>query len=75
VVHGPLTAARLFAHARARTPGVIAGFAVRITAPLFAGQPIRLDGEAGEWHATRCDGVVAVTARVEVAGDDHGDGA
>ncbi|MGH7076039.1 MAG: hypothetical protein ACREFD_17850 [Stellaceae bacterium] len=76
VVHGPLTAARLFAHARARTPGVIAGFAVRITAPLFADQPIRLGGgEAGEWHAMRCDGVVAVTARIEVAGGDHGDGA
>jgi 3-methylfumaryl-CoA hydratase len=74
VVHGPLVAARLFAHARAQAAGAVVGFAFRITAPLFAGQPIRFarGAEAGAWQAIRCDGAVAMTARLDEAGGDLG---
>lgn len=67
VVHGPLTAARLFAYAATRI-GPIARFSFRAQAPLFAGQPILLaPGEGnGEVRAIRCDGAVAMTA--EAAG-------
>jgi 3-methylfumaryl-CoA hydratase len=63
VVHGPLTAARLFGYAASRI-GPIAGFSFRAQAPLFAGQPILLaPGEGpGEVRAIRCDGAVAMAA-------------
>ncbi|HEY2050412.1 MAG TPA: hypothetical protein VGH03_13800 [Caulobacteraceae bacterium] len=67
VVHGPLTAARLFGYAASRI-GPVARFSFRAQAPLFAGQPILLaPGEGpGEVRAIRCDGAVAMTA--EAAG-------
>ena len=63
VVHGPLTAAKLFGYAGAP----LHGFSFRAMAPLFVSQPIRLSpGEtAGEYRAIRCDGTVAMTASVE----------
>jgi 3-methylfumaryl-CoA hydratase len=66
VVHGPLTAARLFGFATSRM-GPIARFSFRAQAPLFAGQPILLaPGEgAVEVRAIRCDGAVAMTATME----------
>jgi 3-methylfumaryl-CoA hydratase len=62
VVHGPLTAARLFGYAASRI-GSITRFSFRAQAPLFAGQPILLaPGEGpGEVRAIRCDGAVAMT--------------
>jgi 3-methylfumaryl-CoA hydratase len=64
VVHGPFTAVKLFAFARA-AGRPIRRFEFRAMAPLFAGQPIRLEpgGEAGEVQAVRCDGAVAMSAR------------
>lgn len=62
VVHGPFTAARLYAYAaRAGQP---TAFAFRAVAPLFAGQPIRLTAGtgAGAVNAIRCDGATAMTA-------------
>lgn len=62
VVHGPLTAARLFGLARRQ--GAPRTFAFRAMAPLFQGQPILLRrGEAeGAFEAVRCDGQVAMAA-------------
>jgi 3-methylfumaryl-CoA hydratase len=76
VVHGPLVAARLFARARAACAGSVAAFDFRLHAPLFVGQPIILDrgSVAGEWHAVRCDGAIAMTARVRLVDADHGGG-
>jgi 3-methylfumaryl-CoA hydratase len=67
VVHGPFTAARLYALAAARGGGPVRRFSFRANAPLFAGQPIYLaaGGEPGEVQAIRCDGAVAMTARAE----------
>ncbi|WP_374576195.1 MaoC family dehydratase N-terminal domain-containing protein [Phenylobacterium sp.] len=67
VVHGPFTAARLYAFAEARAGRRLKRFAFRAQAPMFAGQQIRLRaGEsAGEAQAVRCDGVVGMTASVE----------
>jgi 3-methylfumaryl-CoA hydratase len=64
VVHGPLTAARLFAFARARAGRAVRRFEFRAMAPLFAGQPIYLapGSEAGDVQAIRCDGAVAMSA-------------
>ncbi len=64
VVHGPFTAARLFALA-ART-GTPRRFAFRALAPLFVDQPVRLrPGDApGSFVALRCDGVAAMQATV-----------
>ena len=68
VVHGPFTAARLFALARARAGKDLRTFSFRAVAPLFAGQPIYLapGAEDGDVQALRCDGAVAMTARAEV---------
>ncbi|HYE51345.1 MAG TPA: MaoC family dehydratase N-terminal domain-containing protein [Azospirillaceae bacterium] len=65
VVHGPLTAARLYGLARRRAGAAPARFAFRAAAPLFAGQPIRLTAgeEPGEVRAVRCDGTVAMVGR------------
>lgn len=57
VVHGPLTAAKLYAFA-----GQPRRFAFRALAPLFAGQPVTLAGKGGQAHAIRCDGTIAMTA-------------
>ena len=64
VVHGPFTAARLCALAARRgTP--MRDFAFRANAPLFVGQPIRLQPGAapGTVEAIRCDGVTAMSAQ------------
>lgn len=65
VVHGPFTAARLYALAQAGAGRPPKTFDFRAVAPLFAGVPIYLAaGETeGEVQAIRCDGVVAMTAR------------
>lgn len=67
VVHGPFTAAKLFAFARARTGRPIRRFDFRASAPLFAGQPVYLapGADPGEVQAIRCDGAVAMSARAE----------
>jgi 3-methylfumaryl-CoA hydratase len=61
VVQAPFTAARL-AMLAARD-GSLATFAFRAQAPLFAGQPVRLEATAtGVFRALRCDGETAVSA-------------
>lgn len=64
VVHGPFTAARLYAHARDTSGRAPSHFAFRALAPLFVSQPVRFgQGEAdGEFRALRCDGEVAMSA-------------
>jgi 3-methylfumaryl-CoA hydratase len=64
VVHGPFTAAKLFAFAKGRAGRDIQRFEFRAVNPLFVGQPIFLTpgGEAGEVQALRCDGAVAMNA-------------
>lgn len=65
VVHGPFTAAKLAAHASRR--GVLSSFAFRAQAPLFLGQPVRLEADDTEVRAVRCDGAVAMSAKVTYA--------
>jgi 3-methylfumaryl-CoA hydratase len=68
VVHGPFTAARLHAYARARAGSSLRSFSFRAVAPLFVGQPIRLatgEGE-GEVRAVRCDGATSMSATAGV---------
>lgn len=67
VVHGPLTAARLFGLARRQ--GDVKSFSFRAMAPLFQGQPILLrKGEAeGTFEAVRCDGQIAMAAAASYA--------
>jgi 3-methylfumaryl-CoA hydratase len=67
VVHGPFTAAKLFALAQAREGRPIRRFEFRAQAPLFAGQPIYLapGAEPGDVQALRCDGAVAMAAKAE----------
>ena len=66
VVHGPFTAAKLFAFAEARAERPIRRFEFRAVAPLFVGQPIYLapGAEEPEVQAIRCDGVMAMSAKV-----------
>jgi 3-methylfumaryl-CoA hydratase len=67
VVHGPLTATRLFGLARRKAPPRTYSF--RAMAPLFQGQPILLrpgDGE-GDFKAVRCDGQTAMAATASYA--------
>lgn len=69
VVQGPFTAARLYGLATADLPAATPRtFSFRALAPLFADQPVRLaEGPGpGDWSAIRCDGVVAMTARLTV---------
>jgi 3-methylfumaryl-CoA hydratase len=68
VVHGPFTAVKLCALARARAAAPLTSFSFRANAPLFVGQPVRLRaGTApGAVEAVRCDGVVAMTAQASV---------
>jgi 3-methylfumaryl-CoA hydratase len=62
VVHGPFIAAKLAGLAgRGRA---LASFAFRAQAPLFLGQPVRLQDAGAEMRAVRCDGAVAMTATV-----------
>lgn len=65
VVHGPFTAARLFAFAL-RAGVTPRGFTFRALAPLFADQPVRLRrGDApGTVVAIRCDGAIAMQGTV-----------
>ena len=59
MVHGPLTAAKLFALA----PTPVRHFSFQAKAPLFAGQAIRLTASVeGALEAIRCDGAVAMSA-------------
>ncbi|MDQ8757600.1 MaoC family dehydratase N-terminal domain-containing protein [Sphingosinicella sp. LHD-64] len=61
VVQGPFAAAKL-AMLAARD-GPLATFAFRAEAPLFAGQPVRLERTGpGGLCALRCDGAIAVSA-------------
>jgi 3-methylfumaryl-CoA hydratase len=62
VVHGPFAAARLAALAERR--GALRQFSFRAQQPLFLGQPIRLQSKADEVRAVRCDGAIAMTAKV-----------
>jgi 3-methylfumaryl-CoA hydratase len=63
IVQGPYTAVKLFS--RARRAG-LKRFSFRATAPLFAGQPVRLrQVSESEFQAIRCDGATAMTATVE----------
>jgi 3-methylfumaryl-CoA hydratase len=64
VVHGPLVAARLFAHARRRLGAPLGRYAFRAAAPQFVGQSVllRRGANGGEFEAVRCDGLVAMTA-------------
>jgi 3-methylfumaryl-CoA hydratase len=65
VVQGPLIAAKLFAFAAARTPHPLTEFSFRAMAPLFVNQTVKLSPgvEPGQFHATRCDGMVAMFAQ------------
>ncbi|CAN5154345.1 mesaconyl-C(4)-CoA hydratase [soil metagenome] len=65
VVHGPLTATKLYGYARhaGQTPKT---YGFRAIAPLFCDQPIVLrDDGAGHIRAIRCDGADAMTAVVK----------
>jgi 3-methylfumaryl-CoA hydratase len=74
VVHGPLTA-MVLAHAATRHLGKpLRSFAYRASSPLFADQPVTVDGvvdagpdgESATMTATRVDGVVGMTATATV---------
>lgn len=67
VVHGPFTAVRLLDYACRKANRAARTFSFRGIAPLFVSQPICLSAGAStdEYAATRCDGVTAMTARVE----------
>jgi 3-methylfumaryl-CoA hydratase len=67
VVHGPFTAVRLLDYACRKAKRNAWTFSFRGIAPLFVSQPIHLSvGEdADTYMATRCDGVTAMTAKVE----------
>jgi 3-methylfumaryl-CoA hydratase len=66
VVHGPLTAAKLYAYAQQHSASPLQEFRFRGSAPLFVNQPIRLrrNDSDGSFEALRCDGVVAAVASV-----------
>jgi 3-methylfumaryl-CoA hydratase len=72
VVHGPFTAAKLFAFAERQARASISEFTCRATAPLFVSQRVRLApcGGLDEFNAIRCDGAVAMSARVKFFGAD-----
>jgi 3-methylfumaryl-CoA hydratase len=76
VVHGPLTAMlllRLAIRATGLSPRDVASFSFRALAPLFEGQPLRLQAVPGADGATalqalRCDGTVAMQAQAVLRG-------
>ena len=63
VIHGPFTAVKLAGFAEQQ--GALRSFSFRAQAPLFLGQPVRLQRGEGEVRAVRCDGAIAMTAKVE----------
>jgi 3-methylfumaryl-CoA hydratase len=67
VVHGPFTAVKLLDYACRKANRAPQKFSFRGVAPLFVSQPIHLSAGEGadEYVATRCDGVAAMTAKVE----------
>lgn len=67
VVHGPFTAVKLLAFAADNGARRVRSFEFRIAAPLFVSQPIYLApaDAPGSCAATRCDGGIAATAKVE----------
>jgi 3-methylfumaryl-CoA hydratase len=67
VVHGPFTAVKLLAFAQSQTAHSIRAFNFRASGPLFVNQQIRLrTGDAtGRVTATRCDGLVAMSAQAD----------
>ncbi|WP_066798622.1 FAS1-like dehydratase domain-containing protein [Sphingomonas soli] len=60
VIHGPFTASKLAELAGRLRP--LAGFSFRAQAPLFLGQPVRLQTSADTFRAIRADGMIAMTA-------------
>lgn len=66
VVHGTFTAVKLAALAQRQAGRRLASFEFKGLAPLFVNQPIRFssDTAAGAFTAIRCDGAVAMTAKV-----------
>jgi 3-methylfumaryl-CoA hydratase len=73
VVHGPLTATRLAMLARDITGRPLTFLSVRGKVPLFAGQVVRLVGEAEgpdrvRLSAVRCDGALAMEGVAETGG-------
>lgn len=63
VVHGPFTAAKLAG--LASRDGHLASFSFRAVAPLFLGQPVILRRSSdNEFEAVRCDGAIAMKAKV-----------
>lgn len=65
VIHGPFTAVKLAA--LAWQGGGLRNFSFRAQAPLFLGQAVRLQREATEVRAVRCDGETAMTAKLVYA--------
>ncbi|MFC3172667.1 hypothetical protein ACFOD9_00230 [Novosphingobium bradum] len=63
VVHGPFTAAKLAGLAERQ--GALRRFAFRAQSPLFLGPAIHLQQGENEVRAIRCDGAVAMIAKVE----------
>jgi len=68
VVHGPFTAAKLYAHAEKQLAAPLKTFSFRASAPLFVDQGIILTrGDSdGDYAALRCDGTRAMTATATV---------
>lgn len=68
VVHGPLTAIKLFAFAQSRLPSSIRQFSFRAVAPLFVEQPAALvmASEPNRVECIRCDGEIAMSATVSM---------
>ena len=64
VVHGPLTAIKLFSFAQSRWPRPIRRFRFRALQPLFVDQPALLtfSAEPDRVDCIRCDGSVAMSA-------------
>jgi len=62
VVHGPFTAAKLFAQAQTRGP--ICHFTFQAKAPIFEGQSVHLSrsDQENKVEAIRCDGAIAMSA-------------
>jgi 3-methylfumaryl-CoA hydratase len=72
VVHGPLTATKLYVFAQSRLSAPIRTFQFRATAPLFVNQPatIQVSQEVERVDCVRCDGVVAMSALAKATGGE-----
>jgi 3-methylfumaryl-CoA hydratase len=68
VVHGPLTAVKLFAFAQSRLSRPIRQFSFRAVAPLFVEQTATLvsASESNRVECIRCDGEIAMSAAVSM---------